>query len=446
MSFRHACLIGGAACAAVLAAAPAIAREPVEVDARLGQRILKERATQRVYVRVGLKGVRAERAEARTPVNVALVIDRSGSMQGDKMAKAREAAAMAVDRLSERDVASIVIFDDKVDVLVPATRVTDHRLFKDRIERVTSRGTTAIHAAVEEASRELRKFKSQDRLNRIILMSDGLANVGPSRPSDFADLGRKLGGDGISISTIGLGRDYNEELMSRLASASDGNHAFAKTGSDLAEIFNKEFDDVLSVSAQEIEVLIETRAGIRPLRSLGRDAELSSDRARFRVNQIYGAVEHSLQIEVEVPADVAAGEIEIARVKVSYLAPGSSTRRTFETSVRARFSASEAEVSSSIDAAVMEPIVELEARAVSEKAILLRDEGKADDARKMLESNAAAVGAAQDKYKIQSVRLKKLEEQYRNDAAEVAAGRDWQSQRKLMFQGLGNAPKAATRY
>ncbi|MGH6814717.1 MAG: vWA domain-containing protein [Hyphomicrobiaceae bacterium] len=439
--------LGGAAVMAAFGASSAPAKEAVEIDARLGQRILKERTTQRVYIRIGLKGARSERAETRTPVNVALVIDRSGSMAGDKIVKAREAAMMAIDRLSPRDIASVVIFDDRIDVLVPATRVTDHGMFKDRIARgVTARGSTAIYSAVEEGARELRKFKASDRVNRVILMSDGLANVGPSRPVDFAELGRRLGSEGIAVTTIGLGRDYNEDLMARLAGASDGNHAYARTGSDLVEFFNREFDDVLSVSAQDIEIIIETRAGIRVLRSLGRDAEILPDRARMQLNQVYSSGEHSLQFEMEIPAEVASGEIELARVKVSYSAGGTGGRHTVETTVRARFSTNDEEVRRSIDPIVIEPILELGARSRSARAIELRDQGKLDEARKELEENAATLAREMETYGVQSSeRLKAAREQSRKDADEVVSG-DWQSQRKVMKQNLQNAPSAPSRY
>mgnify|MGYP001221645023 CR=1 FL=1 len=82
----------------------------IDVDARLSQRVLKSGASQRVYLRIGIKGRTAGAArETRSPVNVALVVDRSGSMRGDKMVKAREAAMMAVDRLSANDVGSVIV-------------------------------------------------------------------------------------------------------------------------------------------------------------------------------------------------------------------------------------------------------------------------------------------------------------------------------------------------
>src|SRR5690606_19740815 len=148
------------------------------------------------------------------------------------------------------------------------------------------------------------------RINRVILMSDGLANVGPSTPSELAELGRKLGGKGISVTTIGLGLGYNEDLMQKLALASDGNHAFAEKPSDLIEIFNSEFGDTLSIAAQEIEITIECRDGFRPKRVLGRQAEIDGKRIKIKLNQLTGGHERYLVVELE--ADAAKSQDDAA--------------------------------------------------------------------------------------------------------------------------------------
>src|SRR5262249_52827507 len=92
--------------------------KPVTLDARLAQPVMKTGETQKNYLRVALNGCEPKRSTDRTPVNVAFVIDRSGSMQGARIAQAREAAIMAINRLDQNDIASVVIFDDKIDVLV----------------------------------------------------------------------------------------------------------------------------------------------------------------------------------------------------------------------------------------------------------------------------------------------------------------------------------------
>src|SRR5471032_1848874 len=168
--------------------APA-ADKPITLDARLSQSVMQAGEKQRNYLRISLNGCKPERTSNRTPVNVSFVIDRSGSMAGSRLAQAREAAIMAVNRLEPNDIASVVIFDDKVDVLVPAQKVTDRKYFTDRILQVDPRGSTAIYAGVIEGASEVRKNKDARRLNRVVLLSDGLANVGPRNAEEFAKLG-----------------------------------------------------------------------------------------------------------------------------------------------------------------------------------------------------------------------------------------------------------------
>ena len=286
------------------------------------------RRAQKNYLRVALKGCTPEPNQSRTPVNVAFVIDRSGSMGGERIAQAKAAAIMAVSRLDHRDIASVVIFDNVTDVLMQAQPVHNAGLFVNAIQQIVVRGSTAIHAGVQVGANEVRRYKEPKRLNRVILLSDGQANVGPSRPADFSTLGSALLGEGISVSTIGLGLGYNEDLMLALARAGDGNHAFAREPTDLVQIFNKEFDDVLASCAQTVSIDIDLKPGVRVVRALSRDGTIDGNRAQFRMNQVYAATEHYVLMEIEADQSLKPGEQDIGIVKVAYTLPASGARET----------------------------------------------------------------------------------------------------------------------
>ena len=320
-------------------AAPAQAGQPIGLEARLANPVMKGGEAGKNYLKVALQGCKPEPSQSRMPVNVAFVIDRSGSMQGMPIAQAREAAVMAVNRLLPTDIASVVIFDNRIDVLAPAQPVADPAHFADLIRQVGARGSTAIHGGVLAGAAEVAKNRDARRLNRVVLLSDGQANVGPSRPEEFAALGRLLLSQGISVSTIGLGLGYNEDLMLQLARASDGNHAFAREPTDLVQIFNKEFDDVLGSCAQTVSIDIELKAGIKPVRALSRDGTIEGQRASFTLNQVYAATEHYVLLEVELDKSQAgATEQELGLVKVAYTAPDTGARQALEATVRGRFS------------------------------------------------------------------------------------------------------------
>jgi Ca-activated chloride channel homolog len=431
----------------LLAALPARADKPVALETRLAQPVMKDAETQRNYLRIALNGCEREKTN-RTPVNVGFVIDRSGSMAGARMSQAREAAIAALKRLDGNDIASVVIFDNQTDVLVPAQPVVDHTTFIDLIRQVGPRGGTAIYGGVLKSADEVRRFKDDRRLNRIVLLSDGLANVGPSRPDDFTRLGRDLLAEGISVSTIGLGLNYNEDLMLKLARASDGNHAFVNDATDLIPIFNLEFDDVLASCAQTVSIDIELRPGVRTVRALSRDGTIAGQHAEFRLNQIYQATEHYLLLEVEIDQAIASGEQHLGQVHVVYTSPQDGSRQTLEAGINGRFSRSDAEVQASRDTTVLESVIEQSTRERTAAAIQLRDQGKNEEARALLQQNMAEINAYAASAPTLSGRLQYLLKEYGSIAntSPAAAPSQWTAQRKLLRQLDTTQAGAGVRY
>ncbi|MDP1604768.1 MAG: VWA domain-containing protein [Legionella sp.] len=259
----------------------------LKLEADLGQTVLPTSKAGSVFLRLNLKSLTAAKSERRASINVAIVIDRSGSMQGDRIAAAKEGARVALKRLSSDDTVALVSFNHEVEVLSPSAPLSNSRdKLIEAIDNLQASGTTALHAGVKEGGRLVEAFVSDNNVNRVILLSDGLANVGPSTPGELAELGRRLASKGISVSTIGLGLDYNEDLMQRLAAASDGNHVFVERPSDLAEIFDREFGDALSVSARDITITIECKLGFKPMRILGRDGSIDGEKITLKLNQL----------------------------------------------------------------------------------------------------------------------------------------------------------------
>jgi Ca-activated chloride channel family protein len=416
---------------ALAVAGGARAAEPITLTARLAQPVMKTGDHRTNFLRIGLNGCQPQPKADRTPVNVAFVIDRSGSMAGGRIAQARAAAVMAVKRLDPNDIASVVIFDDKIDVPVPAQKVADHNYFIDRIEQVGARGNTAIFAGVNAGAAEVRKFKDPHRLNRVVLLSDGQANVGPTLPKDFADLGRKLLAEGISVSTIGLGADYNEDLMLRLARAADGNHAFAGAPTDLIQIFNRELDDVLASCAQMVSIDVELAPGVRAVRALSRDGAIEGAHASFQLAQVYAATEHYVLMEVAFDT-TAAEEREVGVVRVAYTAPDTGARQTLDAPIRARFSASDADVAANADKIVMESVIEQTTRERAARAVALRDQGRTEEARALLGQNTREINAYLAS--TPSPALSAMSRQYDGLVTGLTKPGQWNQQRKLLRQ------------
>lgn len=383
-----------AACfaASVLTFAHGIAHaEQVRLKAGMAQGAITVGSPGTAYLHVNLDGIALASQKDRPAVNVALVIDRSGSMSGEKIEQAKRAAVMALGLLDARDTISVVAFDDKIDVLVPATPMRDRAKIEAGIGQLYARGSTALYAGVETGGEQLQKYLDRERVNRAILLSDGLANVGPSSPEEVAQLGYKLIKQGISVTTLGLGMGYNEDLMTRLANVTDGNHAFVEKTEDLEKFFALEFGDLTSVVAQDVTIHIHIHpgCGCTPKRSLWRDATISGNDVTARINQVYGGQQKDLTIELSVPTDKPVGAYDIADVTITYKDMASGQTVTAKDAVRLTVTRDAKEAEASIDKAVMSRVVELQAVERNEAALKLRDAGRIEEAKKAYQDNAA---------------------------------------------------------
>jgi Ca-activated chloride channel family protein len=384
---------------------------------------------QEAFVKVGLTGFKLVGKDKRAPVNVAIVLDKSGSMQGEKIAKAKDAAIAAIGRLGSRDIVSIVAYDSTVQVIVPATRLSDKESVIQQIRRIEAGGSTALFAGVSKGAEELRKFLDKDRVNRVILLSDGLANVGPQSPSELGELGASLMKEGISVSTMGLGLDYNEDLMTKLARNSGGNHVFIEQADDLVKVFNHEFNDVLSVVAQEVAIDIRVADGVRPVRVLNLDAEINGQEVIVQMNQLYSEQEKYVMLEVEVPATKAGKSRDVAEVRVSYANMQTRTTDRLTSAVSANFAESLAEVEAKLNTAVCAAAVLQISNDQNKLATDLRDQGDIEGARRVLLENSRYLGENAVKYNVDYLQLRCADNL---DQAKKLDGPEWARSRKAM--------------
>lgn len=405
----------------------------VKLSAELASPIIEAGRKQTTFVKVALTGFKLEDSNERTPANIAIVLDKSGSMQGEKLRNAKKAARMAVDLLNDNDILSIVSYDSTVNVLVPATKVSDKRAIHRAIDRMGSSGRTALFAGVSKGAAEVKKFLDKDRVNRVILMSDGQANVGPSSPTELGDLGASLSKDGITVTTIGLGTGYNEDLMANLAGFSDGNHAFVKDAEDLAKVFKYEFGDVLSVVAQDVEIIIRLKNGVRPIRILGRDGSILGQTVRTSMNQLYSEQEKFVLIEVEIPAGKANQKVGLADVSVNYQNMQSRQEDKLADNMIVAYSESKEEVKQALNAPVVSAATKQVVNENSKRALRLRDKGQLKEAQIILQesvgysrSQGALLGGDAEE------ELNRFSEEVAEDARVIVEKKDWNKNRKLL--------------
>ena len=373
----------------LLLASPLFASAPlVRCDLALDQPVLMAGPAQNAIIKVSLRTPVVPREAERPAINLALVLDRSGSMSGQKLEKAKVAAIEALRRLGPGDLFSLVAYDHNVTTIVPSQSAANAEAIEGRIRAIGAGGNTALYGAVSQGAAEVRRNLEGEYVHRVILLSDGLANVGPSTPDDLGRLGRALLKEGISVTTIGVGTDFNEDLMTRLAGTSDGNHYFVESSQDLPRIFAAELGDVLSVVATRVVVEIDCPEGVTPLRIIGRAGRIRDNRVELQMNQLYGGQEKYALVEVQVPPSKAEESIRLARAHCRYENALTASAEASTAVAETRFTARPEEVRQATNKEVQQAVVENEMAEARDQALDLYNAGKPAAAARVLRQSS----------------------------------------------------------
>ncbi|MBD2463668.1 macro domain-containing protein [Oscillatoria sp. FACHB-1407] len=198
----------------------------------------------------------------RPTLNIGFVIDRSGSMGSHKKIDyAREAVCYAIEQLLPSDRLSVTIFDDQVQTLIPTTLANNKASLTRLVKQVQPGGSTALHAGWVQGGIQVSQVLTAE-LNRVILLSDGLANVGETNPDTIATDVHGLAQRGVSTSTMGLGYDYNEDLLEAMARSGDGNYYYIASAEQLPSIFEQELQGLASTFGKSVAIAIEPQGEV----------------------------------------------------------------------------------------------------------------------------------------------------------------------------------------
>lgn len=230
--------------------------------------IVLDGGTLDLLIRVQAPGLPAA-AQDRAPLHLALVIDHSGSMSGQPLHEALRCAEYIVTHLSPRDKAAIVLYDTNVETLVPLTTTKDPTPFIRALKGVREGGSTALHAGWLEGAKHLAPHTKSASLSHVLLLSDGQANEGLTDINEIASQCKQLAQVGVSTTTIGLGRHFNEDLMVNMARQGGGQHYYGQTAEDLQDAFSEELALVQALYARHLTAtLIPGRGVIVEVRSV----------------------------------------------------------------------------------------------------------------------------------------------------------------------------------
>ncbi|HZS18790.1 MAG TPA: VWA domain-containing protein [Candidatus Udaeobacter sp.] len=198
----------------------------------------------------------------RPPLNIALVLDRSGSMaEARKLPFTVEAAREVIQNMSERDVLSIVAFSDRAVVLSPAGRVVNKAFLLHRLDEVTPGGYTDISAGLLEGIAQIDSQRADGQVQHVLLLTDGIANRGVTTPDGLSKLVAKADARGIGFSTFGCGTEFNEKRLAEMANAGGGRYTYVKDPEQIPTAFVEELHGLLEVAAQNATIEASVSGG-----------------------------------------------------------------------------------------------------------------------------------------------------------------------------------------
>ena len=193
----------------------------------------------------------------RAPLDLALVIDRSGSMSGDPLKAALESSVRIIQGLRSDDRIAVVTFDDHVQVVQPLVAVGDAHDLVNRVRLIESGGSTALFDGWQEGVKQLAPFVKKERIARVILLTDGQANHGLVDEAKIFEHVAKAAGASITTSTVGLGHGFNETLLTGMAKAGEGAANFGQTADDLSEAFEEQFAILSNSFLRQVKITVQ---------------------------------------------------------------------------------------------------------------------------------------------------------------------------------------------
>jgi Ca-activated chloride channel homolog len=351
--------------------------------------------------------------ETRRPLNLSLVIDRSGSMAGTPLRNAIQAAQKLVDYLTPEDILSIIVYDDFVETILPPAPVQSSDSIKELLSKISAGGCTNLSGGWLRGCEHVKTQRSTEHLNRVLLLTDGQANVGIRDNATLINTAKEQAEQGIATTTLGFGTYFNEDLLIGMANAAGGNFYFIQSPDDAADVFRIEVESLLAIAAQNLTVTYEPPSFLT-------SSQLSNYRmhqSEMMLDDVYTTEAKQLAIALSIEPASKVGTLDLGTLTYTYQAVEESSTKSFTQQLPIQIQVDTVEAVSALvpDRAILEQISKFRIAKVKDEAIALADRGDYKVASQTIQSAIA------------DLKLKSLQESF--EFAEEIAQLDHYAQR-----------------
>lgn len=300
----------------------------IKLKARWDKKVVPANEPRKRGLLIDVRGI-TEKSSERRPVNLSLVIDRSGSMGGGKIKAAKAAARGVVERLTDQDVLSVVDFDNEISARVSGIRLTPRGKRKAirAINRLRARGTTNLAGGWLEGATQAAEVmdRTDFKTGHVVLLSDGHANVGVENPNTLRAHADEMASRGVTTSTVGVGNDYSPLQLEALSEGGLGRLHDAGTPDEMIETILGELGEALSVVATNVKVSLSWPRELRTEFLADYRAVTEGNTMTVSLGQLLGGSRRTLPLMVDVPA-LPLGEVMKLEVEVTGKDPETGKR------------------------------------------------------------------------------------------------------------------------
>ncbi|WP_199314291.1 VWA domain-containing protein [Planktothrix sp. FACHB-1365] len=361
----------------------------IQVNYSLSHSLIATNTAATVDLILNFNGEKTAIVSSRRPLNLSLVIDRSGSMAGQPLRYAIQAAQKLVESLTDQDIVSVVIYDDNADLILPPQPVKNPSEICKILGKIKAGGCTNLSGGWLLGCEQVKSCLNREYLNRVLLLTDGQANEGITDPQILTKTAHKQSEQGIITTTLGFGTYFNEDLLMGMAKAAGGNFYFIQSPDEATDVFRIELESLTSVVGQNLTVTLHPESSIELREILNNYRTTSTEKGlEIFVGDVYEIEAKQLAVQLVIPAQNTIGQLPLISIHYQYqtLVNDSIEQLSGELPITINIGSEADAQQVQPDQSVFEQTSKLRIAQVKEQAIALTDKGEYQKAAETLRS------------------------------------------------------------